>query len=128
MRIIATGTFDVQLNPCPAELDGAVNRFNMTKTFKGDLQGNGIGVMLSCGNPQLGSAGYVVLETVRGQLGNRQGAFALQQYATMHDGSQILYYDVVPGSGEGDLNGITGKFRLTIDADGTHNYELEYDL
>jgi hypothetical protein len=44
------------------------------------------------------------------------------------DGSQTLHYEVVPGSGERRLSGITGTLRLTIDSDGTHHYELEYDL
>lgn len=128
MSTLANGTFEVHLEPGPAELDGAVGRFDLTKTFKGDLQGAGTGVMLSCGDPQSGSAGYVAVETVRGQLGDRQGGFALQQFGTIHGGSQTLHYEVVPGSGEGDLNGITGRLRLTIDSDGTHHYELEYDL
>jgi len=34
----------------------------------------------------------------------------------------------VPGSGDGELEGIAGTFRLTVEADGTHRYELEYDL
>jgi hypothetical protein len=35
---------------------------------------------------------------------------------------------VVPGSGAGELSGISGILRLTIDEGGTHHYELEYDL
>lgn len=128
MSVTARGTFDVQLVPGPAELDGVVNRFDFTKTFKGDLEGSGAGVMLSVGDPQRGSAGYVAVEIVRGKLGDRDGAFALQQFGTLLDGSQTLHYEVVPGSGERGLSGITGTLRLTIDSDGTHHYELEYDL
>lgn len=114
--------------PAPAELDGGVNRFDFTKTFVGDLEGTGAGVMLSAGDPQDGSAGYVAMETVRGKLGEREGGFALQQFGTMHAGSQTLHYEVVPGSGAGSLGGISGRLRLTIDGDGTHHYELEYDI
>jgi Protein of unknown function (DUF3224) len=52
----------------------------------------------------------------------------MQQLALMHNGSQMLHYEVVPGSGSGSLEGITGTFVLTIESDGTHRYELEYEL
>ena len=46
----------------------------------------------------------------------------------MHDGEQELRYDVVPGSGTGDLAGLTGSLELTIEDDGTHRYDLGYTL
>ena len=123
----AKGTFDVSLAPGAAELGGAVGRFDLTKTFHGDLEGAGVGVMLAGGDPQAGSAGYVAIETVTGRLGERTGAFALQQFGTMHEGTPTLHYEVVPGSGSGELVGITGTVALTIDADG-HHFVLEYQL
>ena len=84
--------------------------------------------MLSVGDSQSGPAGYVAIEIVRGQLGGRDGGFALQQFGLVRAGSQTLHYEVVPGSGERDLNGINGRLLLTIDNDGTHRYELEYEL
>ncbi len=128
MASTARGTFDVTTQAGPAELDGAVSRFELSKTFHGDLQGVGTGVMLSGGDPQLGAAGYVTIETVRGSIGERQGSFALQQFGSMHDGSQTLHYEVVPGSGSGQLSGIVGKLDLNIDENGIHRYELQYDL
>lgn len=128
MSVYAKGTFDVELMSAPAELDGAVHRFNFRKMFHGDLQGEGAGLMLSCGDPQTGAAGYVAIETVIGNLGDRYGSFALQQLGMMLAGTQALNYEVVPGSGTGDLQGITGTFHLNIEQDGTHCYELQYDI
>ena len=128
MASTANGTFDVTMRPGAAELDGAIGRFELSKTFHGDLRGTGTGVMLSAGDPQAGAAGYVAIETVRGRLGEQEGTFALQQFGSMHDGSQTLHYEVVPGSGTGQLAGITGTLHLDIDEDGTHRYELHYDL
>jgi len=105
-----------------------VSRFELTKQFQGDLDGNGIGLMLSGGNPQSGTAGYVAIETVSGRLNGREGGFAMQQFGTMSGGSQTLHYEVVPGSGTGKLTGISGTLHLTIDPDGAHHYELDYDL
>ncbi len=35
---------------------------------------------------------------------------------------------VVPGSGTGDLLGITGTIEIAVDPDGTHTLTLDYDL
>ncbi len=128
VSMIATGSFDVQMQPGRPELEGAVSRFELSKTFYGDLEAVGAGVMLSCGDPQSGSAGYVAIETVRGRLGDREGGFALQQLGLMRAGSQTLHYEVVPGSGDGELQDITGTFHLMVDDDGTHRFELNYEL
>lgn len=115
------------MSPAPAELDGAVQRAEFTKTFHGDVAGSASGLMLSAGDPESGTAGYVAIEIVRGTLAERSGTFALQQFGTMLAGEQTQYYEIVPGSGTGELAGITGILRLTIDPDRTHHYELEYD-
>ena len=44
----------------------------------------------------------------------------------MQDGTQNLTYEVVPGSGQGELAGLAGSVRLTVADDGTHSYELDY--
>jgi len=128
MANTARGTFDVTMQPGPPELDGAISRFELSKAFRGDLQGTGAGVMLSGGDPQVGAAGYVAIETVDGNLGGRQGSFALQQFGSLYGGSQTLHYEVVPGSGIGQLDGLTGILHLNVEEDGTHRYELEYEL
>lgn len=125
---IAIGTFEIEMTPAASEIDETVGRYNFTKTFHGNLQASGMGIMLSAGNPQAGEAGYVAIETVRGRLKGKDGGFALQQFGTMHGGTQALQYAVVPGSGHGSLEGITGVFNLTVEDDGTHRYELDYDI
>ncbi|MFT3866168.1 MAG: DUF3224 domain-containing protein [Solirubrobacterales bacterium] len=125
---MAIGTFEVELTPVEGELDGAVARIDLAKDFYGDLDGAGRGLMLSAGDPGSGSAGYVAIETFAGNLAGREGSFALQQFGTMHGGTQTLRYEVVPGSGRDGLEGITGALELTIEDDGTHRYALEYEL
>ena len=128
MTSIAKGTFDIEMKPGPPELGGAVDRLDFTKTFRGELEGTGSGVLLSCGSPQSGNAGYVAIEAVNGQLLDRNGGFALQQLGMLRDGSQTLRYEVVPGSGHGALEGVAGSLHLTVEEDGTHRYELEYEV
>jgi len=128
MPTVAKGTFEIELTPGPSEIAGAVARFDFDKTFSGDLEAEGQGLMLSCGNPTSGHAGYVAVETVTGQLGDRKGSFALQQFGTINQGEQTLHYEITPGSGQAGLEGISGVLHLTIAPDGSHHYELEYEL
>lgn len=128
MADVTRGTFEVTMTPGQSEVGGAVGRFDFTKTFLGGLEGSGAGVMLSGGDPHAGAAGYVAVETFEGRLDGREGSFALQQFGTMLDGSQTMHYEVVPGSGHGELRGIGGTVQLTVDDDGTHRYVLEYSV
>lgn len=84
----ATGTFEIEMTPAASEISDAVGRFNFTKTFRGDLEATGVGIMLSAGTPQAGEAGYVAMEAVEGRLNGLVGGFALQQFGTVHDGAQ----------------------------------------
>jgi len=125
---VAKGTFDVELVPGPAELGGAVSRYELVKTFQGDFVGTGKGVMLWGGDPSIGEAGYVAIELVTGVLNGREGSFLLQQFGTMSSGSHDLRSEVVPGSGLGEVVGISGTLNLVIAEDGTHFYELNFEL
>jgi len=122
----ASGTFDVRIEPVEHDQAG-IGRMNLSKTWHGDLSGTGAGTMLSAGDPRTGAAGYVAVETVTGTLAGREGGFAFQQFGTMDAGGQELTYAIVPGSGNGDLAGITGTLRLEI-VGGEHRYELTYSL
>ena len=126
----AKGTFEITMTPAPAgEGAGrvAVGRMLIDKQYAGDFIGVGQGEMLSAGNPGAGSAGYVAMEHVTGAFGALTGSFALQHAGTMHGGESILNISVVPGSGTGELAGISGKLKLDI-VGRTHHYELEYTL
>ncbi|MFZ2501353.1 MAG: DUF3224 domain-containing protein, partial [Nocardioides sp.] len=103
-------------------------RFNLTKVWHGDLVAEGTGVMLSAGDPATGRAGYVALESVEGTLHGRAGGFCFVQLGLMAGEEPTLTYAVVPGSGHGDLAGITGELRLDVDESGAHRYSLSYDL
>jgi hypothetical protein len=126
----ANGTFDVKLSPLPLSYDGGevqCGRFSLAKQFHGGLEGTSDGEMLTAGNPAAGTAGYVAVERVSGILGGRSGAFALQHNGTMDAGTQSLIITVVPGSGSGELAGISGAMKILVDG-GKHSYELEYVL
>lgn len=126
----AEGTFEVKNSPLPlSELAAgtSIGRFGLDKQFRGDLEASSKGEMLGAGNPGSGTAGYVALEFVTGSLQGRSGSFALQHFGTMENGRFDLRVLVVPGSGSGDLEGISGAMEIIIAA-GKHAYRFEYSL
>jgi len=126
----ATGTFDVKMTPLTPfwNSEGAkIARMSGDKQFHGDLEGTGKVEMLAGGDFKTGSAGYVAMEIVSGTLHGLKGTFILQHSGTMDKGTSSLTVTVVPGSGTGDLAGISGKFDIII-ADGKHSYVFDYTI
>lgn len=126
----AQGLFEVELRPLDtyntAE-DAELGRMSIDKTFTGELTGSSQGEMLTGGSPAKGSAGYVAIERVTGTLGGKSGGFTLQHSATMTPEAQEQTIIVIPGSGTGDLEGLTGSMRIVIE-DGQHRYVFDYEL
>jgi hypothetical protein len=126
----AEGTFDVKNAPLAADdaLAGtAIGRYGLDKQFQGGLEGTSKGEMLGAGNPATGTAGYVAIEQFTGTLHGRSGSFALQHFGTMEDNKFDLVVKVVPGSGTGDLLGISGTMTIKI-LSGKHSYQFDYSL
>ncbi len=123
----ARGTFTVDIRPLtPAPAEG-LSRFSIDKQIHGDLEATTKGEMFSGGDPKQGTAGYVAIEVVTGTLGGKHGSFALQQMATMDQNGRNLSVIVVPGSGTGELKGISGTLHIDI-RNGQHSYDFEYKL
>jgi len=123
----AHGTFTVEVRPLtPAPADG-LSRYTINKVIHGELEATTKGEMFGGGDPRQGAAGYVAIEMVTGTLNGKQGNFALEHLATMDASGPKMQVIVVPGSGTGELKGITGTFTIRIE-DGEHFYELEYSL
>ena len=128
--IHATGTFEVTLAPrAPDDRSdaAAMGRMSIDKQFHGDLEGASKGQMLTAMTEVKGSAGYVAIERVNGTLRGKRGAFVLQHSGTMTRGEPHLSVTVVPDSGTGELEGLTGQMAIII-TDGKHSYEFEYTL
>jgi hypothetical protein len=110
-----------------AESDPTLGRLWLEKEFHGDLEATSFAMMLSAGGVEKGSAGYVAIEKVTGNLQGRKGSFILQHNGTMNRGNPALTVCVVPDSGAGELTGLCGEMKIII-ADGKHSYEFEYAL
>lgn len=131
MTQIAKGTFEVKVTPLPAEKnvgDPLIGRLALDKTFTGDLVGKSKGQMLgSQSEAEKDTGGYVAMERVTGTLNGKKGSFSLQHHGTMGGGKYEMNVYVVPGTGTGELAGISGKLTIKIEG-GKHFYEFEYIL
>lgn len=126
----AKGPFDVKLTPMPPEdpADAAsVGRMSIDKQFHGELEAHSKGQMLAFSSSVKGSAGYVAMEKVSGNLNGHTGTFVLQHTGTMTRGTPSLSITVVPDSGTDQLTGLTGRMDIII-AEGKHSYDFEYVL
>ncbi|HEV7813577.1 MAG TPA: DUF3224 domain-containing protein [Janthinobacterium sp.] len=129
----ASGEFDVTLHPEPLSATASsaaaagLGRFSLDKRYHGALDASASGEMLSAMGAVQGSAGYVALERVDGVLDGRRGSFVLQHSGSMDRGAPFLSVTVVADSGTGELEGLTGKLSIRIEA-GKHFYDFNYAL
>lgn len=101
------------------------------KQFEGDLAAESEARLLMCQADTediTAGAGYVASEVVRGALHGREGSFVMQHWGLSADGSERTGGHIVPGSGTGDLTGLTGSVEISVDADGAHTLTINYEL
>jgi hypothetical protein len=126
----ATGSFEVSLQPLPnteVTADNQFGRMLLNKKFSGDLVATARGQMLSAMTSVKGSAGYVAIDHVTGELDGRKGSFVLQHSGFMNRGVPSLSIMVVPDTGTGELTGLSGTLSINI-IDGKHFYDFIYSL
>jgi hypothetical protein len=125
----ATGPFDVKITPLDPAFkfdENPIARLSIDKQFHGDLEGSSKGEMLAVGSAKT-SGGYVAIERVSGTLNGHSGTFILQHNATMKNGASQLNIIVVPETGTGELQGLTGSVNIII-REGKHSYDFSYSL
>lgn len=95
------------------EVTGAkLTHARVTTVLHGDIEGEATAQSLMVYRDD-GTASYVGLERVVGQIGNRSGSFVWQSEGTFAEGAANTTWTVVPGSGTGDLTGLRGEGRYT---------------
>jgi len=128
---MVSGTFEISLKPLESYAEGIdgvkLGRMSIDKTFSGPLSAVSKGEMLNALLPVEGSAGYVALEQVIGELEGKKGSFVLQHYGIMHSQGQQLTLEVLANSGTGELSSLSGKMNIRIE-NGQHYYDFDYSL
>lgn len=119
------------------------------KAYRGDLEGTGQARLLMCraadgeastddsgeapddsgASSTPTNAGYVASEQVVGRLAGREGSFVIQHWGVAAaEAAPWTAGHVVPGSGTGELAGLTGTVEIAVDPEGRHTLALECSL
>jgi len=91
------------------EVGGAhLFRLQMHNIYQGDIEGEGSVQYLITQNAD-GTGSFVALEKVIGSVGGRSGSFVFRHVGTFDNGQITETLTVTPGSGTGDLSGLSGQ-------------------
>jgi hypothetical protein len=100
----------------------------MNYAYHGDLEAESEAQMLMTYRED-NTADYVGLEKIEGTLGGKKGSFVLQLTGGFDGTTARVNSVVVPGSGTGELKGLTGKGMAESGADpDKYHFELDYDF
>jgi anaerobic selenocysteine-containing dehydrogenase len=128
----AEGTFQVTSwdESTYEELDGKekLTKASMEFGYTGDLEATSKSETLMFYRED-GTAAYTGLERITGRLGDRSGSFVLRADGTFENGAARTAYEVVAGSGSGELRGLRGA-GSAVAASGQPGgtFTLDYDL
>lgn len=127
----AAGSFDIDSWEDAAydDAEGAkLGRVLVAKTYHGDIEGKSTTNLLTA-VADADSAGYVGMERVSGSLHGRKGTFVLQHHAIADRGQHgPAVATIVPDSATGELRGLRGDLRITIEPGGVHRWTMEYHV
>jgi hypothetical protein len=119
--------FDVKSwDEAPIDDDEAlpkVTRAVVTKEYAGDLSGSSLTEWLMAYDAD-GSAAFVGMERITGAVDGIDATFVLQHVGAFADGAATATLTVVPGSGTGSLEGVTGGGDFRADPAGSVHLEL----
>ena len=104
-----------------------LTRAAVRRTFTGDIAGEGHVeyLMMYRGD---GSATFVGLERVVGQVAGMAGTFVLHRTGTFENGVAKESYFVIAGSGTGELQGLRGEGTSAVGHGAEHPMKLNYEL
>jgi hypothetical protein len=123
----AKGPFDVKITPQESAADAPVSRMLLYKEFHGDLEAIAHGEMLAGFEPLTNAGVYVAIDRVSGTLHGHAGSFLMAHRGIANADGQQLDIVIVPGSGTGQLEGITGTVGIDI-VEKQHFYTVDYTL
>jgi len=100
----------------------------ISNAYHGDIDGTSASHILMVYDAKE-NAVYNGLEQITGKLGGKSGSFVLQMVGKFDGGVASGDFTVVPGSGTGDLKGLSGKggFAAQLHQNNTP-YTLDYTL
>ncbi len=101
----------------------------MEKHFDGEVVGRSATLFTAAFDQLSGKGTYVAMESFEGSLNGLAGTFNFAHSATTAGADRSAeFFTIVPDSGTGELNGITGTGGMAVDTNGTHRIWFDYDL
>lgn len=106
-------------------------RAEMTHVYTGIIEGQGT-IQLLFANNSNNQGVFVALEKITGQVEGRSGSFVFQHMGTFGYGPALITMTVVPGTGTGDLSGLSGQATMEFTEHLEHypihfQYTFEHD-
>ena len=106
---------------------GKLTLASVEYTLSGDLEGAGTVRWLMAYRPD-GTAHYTGIQRVTGSIGGRDGSFVVRTTGDFDGKVASGSWEIVPGTGTGDVAGISGKGTATAPYGDEATYELAYEL
>ena len=131
--MIAHGTFDVTAfvpTGVTPSVVGAlpVGVATIDKTFEGDVVGTSVAVFTSAFDQASGVGTYTALESFSGSLNGAAGSFSFVHTASTSGSDRANeFFLIIPSSGTGALQGISGSGLLAVVGD-SHTIMFDYEL
>lgn len=104
-----------------------LTRASVTKSYTGDISGDATVEYLMMYRSD-GTATFVGLERVVGQIGGKNGSFVMQRMGVFEDGQAKESYSIVPGSATGELQGLRGDGTSSVGHGMEHPFVLTYEI
>lgn len=108
-----------------ADNGGKLTRAHAKQTFSGGIEGQGDVQWLMCYRPD-STADFVGLQHVAGRVGERSGTMVLETRGTFDGQAATGPLRIVPGSGTGELSGISGEGELRAPSGDQASITLTY--
>jgi hypothetical protein len=104
-----------------------LTKASVSKKFTGDLEGEGhVEYLMMYRSDQ--TAAFVGIERFTGRLGGKTGSFVLQRTGVFEGGTANESYTIIPGSGTGDLAGVSGSGTSSVGHGSELPFALQYEL
>ncbi|WP_144213922.1 DUF3224 domain-containing protein [Shewanella donghaensis] len=97
---------------------------SITQMYSGDLEGVSQPKYIMCYTAD-GLAVFCGYENVEVSINGKSGSFVLQHNGKFENGIASSEYIIVPNSGQGELDSISGKGTFTSGEKGQAQYEME---
>jgi hypothetical protein len=104
-----------------------LTRATVGQAFTGDIDGEG-GVQWLMSYRTDGTARFVGMQRVTGEVGGRRGSFVMETVGEFDGKVAAADWSVVDGSGTEELAGITGNGRFEAPMGSEATFSLDYDL